>query len=143
MTSTILGTGIISFLILLCTIHLSRRDRGKYNQTMFSATGQTVGQCVAGSSVWEHECGSMMKRNVLTKDYVEGIARSINGLKMGRGGHTLEEEPGSPYQEADWNRVNMSKEWQGKQSSKAREVVRSQMITDCDMHMLLLYHGML
>lgn len=43
----------------------------------------------------------MMKRNVLTKDYVEGIARSINSLKMGRGGHTLEEESGSLYLEAD------------------------------------------
>lgn len=40
-------------------------------------------------------------------------------------------------------RVNMSSEWQGKQSSKAREEVRSQVMTDCDMCILLLYHGML
>lgn len=57
----------------------------------------------------------MTKRNVLTKDYVEGIARSIKGLKMGRGGHTMEEEPGTLYQAADWDRVNISREWQGKQ----------------------------
>lgn len=82
----------------------------------------------------------MMKKNVLTKDYVEGISRSIKGLKMWREGHPLKEEPGSLYQETD--RVNMSSECQGKQASKAREEV-SQVMTDCDMRMLLLYHGML
>ena len=56
----------------------------------------------------------MMKRNVLTKVYVEGIARNIKGLKMGREGHPSTEGRTRRCVSGNKLRVNMSSEWQGK-----------------------------
>ena len=62
------------------------------------------------------------KKNVLTKVYVEGIARSIKRLRMGREGHPLKEEPRGLYQETNWewtwavngrenNQVKLERKW--------------------------------
>lgn len=141
MTSAILGTGIISFWPYYVPLHLSRSDRGKYNQTTLSATGQTLGQCVAGSSLWERESGSMIKEMFSQRIMWKALQGASRAWRLG-GGHTMEEEPGTSISGSRLGQSEHKQRMAGK-TSKAREVVRGQMITDCDMHVLLLYHGML
>lgn len=87
-----------------------KQERQSVNTTRLRPVPQArlLGSVLQGA-LWERERIYDKKRNILTKDYVEGIARSIKGLKMGRGGHTMEEEPGTLYQAADWDRVNTSR----------------------------------